>query len=730
MPDAVLQYDFAVVGVQNVKRAFDSIERRAAQHNAKLNRTFGAAGTPGGSRTASSSAQKQLREDARNLSYRKRLRGKHERDVARAALQAERDKQRATRETAREHERSAKKREAVERRHNRDMSRHRRSLAAHSRRIRKEEQRAGIIASRERQRATGAIFGRGSRSVRGTTRAIGATAGGALAIGGAVGAGVAIDTQMRESAMASQLANQAGDPTSKRRILGQMRSVRGFSGSEAGAAIGAFTDISGDMATGVALMKDLGDLSLATGSNLDDVASAAGNFANNLKDIEDPSKRAAAIMSAMRGLAGQGLAGAVELKDLASGGATIGAAASRLAGGDSVRNIKTAGALAQAARAEGGARSADMATMAVSRFVDFAAKGGGAKRLQKLGVETMQGGKVRDPIAIINDFFDKAGNKAPTMLTDTFGEMGGRVVGGFMPHYQKGGRGGVRARFNELMSTELKTSDISTRASSRMGDADIQFKEAAKEFNAAVGQELLPVVTEMIPIFRDMLPQISILADVFGKLARAMIDSPLTSLGTIIAAKLAADIAGARIGEMIGKSISEASAKSGGIKLSGAVFNGLSLGTAAGMTVFAAGVSVFESGESRVKQAGGMLNQARAAAATGDVTTVASMRQGVMELSDAQAKTGMGDMIMQAGMGLLPGWMRGEGEGGKGFATGEEAAKQITGAASHERTLESFEKELGKLQAAASKASIELGKVQGGSLNRGNTPAGSPVRGQ
>ena len=551
---ATLRYDFSIVGTKNIDRAFASIERRAVRHNIKMSREFGGTGRRSTNLRASGAAAA--------TATRRRLSA----EVA------------AERKATREKVRLDKWRQDMRNRHFQQNERMRRKEAAAT-------QRASTRALAERKRAAGNIFGRAGRSAGGALRSTGTIVGGSLALGGGFMAANAVGQQMRETAMASKLANQAGDPSMKRRLLRDSQNVRGFTGEEAMGGVGAFVDLTGDLETGRRLMKDLAQLSLATGSNLEDVAGAAGNFANNLKGIKDPGKRAAAIMEAMRAVAGQGLAGAVELKDLASGGATLGAAAGMM-GGDALNNIKSAGVLAQAARAEGGADSADMATRATARFMDFAAKNAG--RLEKeLGIKMTNrdasGGvsSVSSPREMIADYL-QATNGDLSRVTKDFGEMGGRVVRGFAGSFRTGGRDGVLKRFDELMETELGQGDISQRANSRLSDPDLQFKEVLKDFNAQVGSELLPVLTKIIPELAKLLPHVKTAAELFSKLVDAFVDNPLLTIGEMIAAKVAFDIATAKIGETIKDTLTDVVTGSGS---SGASSMGASLGQAGAIPV-------------------------------------------------------------------------------------------------------------------------------------------------
>jgi hypothetical protein len=685
MADAVLQYDFAVVGEKAVERAFASIEKRAVQHNARMARAFG--GTSSGARVsrgspeaaARTAASAQAREDAKLARWRQQLQNRHfqneERLRKRAEASAIRSEQRIARESA----------------------------------------KAQARAARESARVRQGLFGTAGRSVRGSTRAIGMAAGGMLAVGGTLAAGNAISQQVNESKMASQLANQARRPDLKGALLKQSQGVRGFTGEEALAGMGAFVDLTGDLDTARALITDLGRLSLATGSNLNDVAGAAGNFANNLKDIKDPAERARKVMEAMRALAGQGQAGAIELKDMAGGGAVIGAVASQM-GGDVTTNIKKAGVLAQAARAEGGAKSADEALTGSSRFIDFMVKN--AAKLEAKGVKGVvqrdAAGNITsagDPREFLANYLEATKGDLGDAI-DLFGEMGVRVVRGFAGAYRKGGKRGVYNRFDELMNTELKTGDIDRAVKSREQDADYQMLELTKSFNQAVGQELLPVLMRLIPEFKKLLPHVETGARMFASLADSLLNSPLTTIGSLVAAKLTADLAAAQIGNVIKGAIT---GQASGVGAGGL---GLSLGAAAALTIYAMGVTNFHSKEGAVDRAGAIVRGAQSGTLSPEEAQK-QMRE-LRETSKVDAPGmfsglvgGIGDAMDAIGLEAGPAL----GKGHRGFGA---EFREGSGDPAASRSIDAFEEQLRRLAESTKTAADAIG---GAAPNRGNVPS-------
>jgi hypothetical protein len=84
-----------------------------------------------------------------------------------------------------------------------------------------------------------------------------------------------------------------------------------------------------------------------------------------------------------------------------------------------------------------------------------------------------------------------------------------------------------------------------------MSDPDMQFKEALKEFNAAIGERLLPALTKAIPQFERLIPVLSELAEKAAGAAGWLAENPFKGIGAIIAAKVVMDLAAAKIGDAI-----------------------------------------------------------------------------------------------------------------------------------------------------------------------------------
>lgn len=693
----ILKYDISVTGEQTVARALAGIERRFVAHNARMMRASGQRSGSLGRKGAGSETQALAREARQVEAYwksaHKRAADYKIRQDQRAATAAERAAQKEAAARIKAAERAAAAAQRAQQREldaNRraaealDRQRSRALLQQYNKRVRQEErdakrrareaEQAAKAAQASRRRFADSAFGVVGNSVKGTLGAVGTFGGAALGLGGGFAAAGAIQSVMSESAAASKLANSGGDPGLKGQLLKEAQQVRGYTGAEVLSAMQGFSEKTGDLDAARAVVKDLGPLALATATDFGAMGEAAGQAFNVIKDtVKDPIERLKAVNDVMRTLAAQGNLGAVEIKDMVTELAGLGAATRKFEGGPAGL-IKTMGAMAQASVARGGSSSPAEATSAVSRFADDIVKNtndaftkAGIERYADPGKNT----KLRAPEEIMLDVLQKTGGDLGK-VNDLFGIMAARAVGGFSPLYneaeaanerldkkdprrlKKGeaGRAAVRAEFAAFRDASISDKEIKERADSRLADADLQFKEVLKEFNSRIGSELLPVLAKLIPQFAKLMPYVERAATVFGKMVEAFAEDPFEGLAKIVAAKLAFDTTVAALGStaerlkdaMVGAadSVDGASQRMG---KAGAMGLGLELGIAAATIIVSSGIINFEKSEAEAKSSGEALNivrdfeqKAKAGTATKEDAERARVARDLIRENEASAK--------------------------------------------------------------------------------------------
>jgi hypothetical protein len=678
-----LSYDIHVVGVDKIKSALRSVEQGVRAHNARLqgeiNRNVNA--RTRGATTEERSAKERARTEAQLARDKARAQAAEDRAQARARAAQQRNKRElaagaiAAQNRAVIEERAAnraaearKRAEIIAQRAERHRAASHENYEASKRRLAlRDELHTHRMADVERRRAQqleaakdrgmrraallqakadaaaqdrlGKLTGRAERATR-TVRAIGGAAVGAVAIGGGVLLASGLATETAERAEASKLANQAGNPAMKERILNTARGVQGFTGAEAMAGLGSFMDLTGDAETGLAILNELGAVALATSTDLGELGAAAGNAFIPLNDsIKDPAEKLKAMQGIIRSMAGMGAVGAVEIKDLAAEMAGLAAQATKFEGGPQ-QAMTTALAMAQASRQRGGSSSAAEAVTSVERFgSDVLTK---QAELRAMGVEVFankERTQMRSQQDIVQDVLAKSGGDLGK-LGAVFGERSIRAIQGFSPLYvaaeaqaeeqrkagnvnapKKGeaGRAAVAAEFQRLEQATLSDRQVRERADSRMSDTDMQWKEAMKKLNAAVGKDLLPALTAIIPELAKLAPLVGQVASALGSFVKFTSENPWSGIGIIVGGAIAKDIALAGIGEVLKNAVLRmfagqaaasvaASAASGGAAAAGgagaagaaggaAAGGGLALAGAVGAAAIGTGLAAWQVGK-------------------------------------------------------------------------------------------------------------------------------------
>lgn len=740
---AVLEYDFRTVNENALERAFASHRNQIVRHNAFMARQF--SGGAGGRGAPTSVAAR-----ARSPGAAKQDVGRHYAEIGKAAraqyLKEGRDRITIERRVEQERIRGIKRAETEQ------VRASKRAAAA--------EQRAQRAAVQSRRRFASATAGRIGSAGRDALTSVGGLATGALAIGGGFAVAGALSTQSREQSKASQLANQAGNPALKGQLLKEARGVKGFTGEQALGGMSEFVAKTGDLDTARKIIGDMGTLALATGTDLGDLGATAGQAFNVIADqIQDPVERVKELNALMGVLAQQGSMGAVEMKDLARDFGKLGAA-TRAFEGSAPDLLRTMGAFAQIAVARGGAPSSAEAATGAARIASDMVKH--REKFQALGVDVVSKKdptKLAAPQLVMADVLQKTGGDV-TKTAGLFDELSGTIFKGMAATFseaekrKKGsGREAALAEFQRFAGATLDPAELKKRAASRLEDPDMQFQEAMKEFNRALGESLLPTLTRLIPQFSKLLPYVERAAVVFGKLIDEFAKNPLTGLGKLILMKVAAELAFANIGSTVTKGlealINGVSSRLGfGGKtgpggtpaggMGGAAGLGLQLGLTAATVILTAGIVNIEKTEAEMSAAGKTLSSVRSAG-VGDIEMVREAVKNQRKLADDTARPGIVEQGATELAKILPYWMmskpgpEGERQFGRDVAEFTTARRpdaektQNNFLAEMEAKLAALEKAAALQNAAAIKMDSAADKIAGSGTNRGNKP--SPIKG-
>ena len=267
-----------------------------------------------------------------------------------------------------------------------------------------------------------------------------------------------------------------------------------------------FVATTGDLETGRAILGDMAKLSNATGSNLEDVVTAAGDVSAKLGDI--PNK-AESINAIMRQIAGQGKLGAVEMRDFAKQLASVAAVAPQFSGSVE-KNIGEMAILLQEGRQLGGAKNAAQAATGVRAFASTFTKGARVKEFAALGIGLRnKDGGLRGAEEIILDSLQKTKGNANLLYGKLFSSEQSKVaVRGFETIYnhtqgdEQTKLKAVADEFDRLRKATMSQSDVEEANSRKMNTAAAQAQLFNNQLQAVADEtsaKLLPALKEFAP---------------------------------------------------------------------------------------------------------------------------------------------------------------------------------------------------------------------------------------
>lgn len=529
--------------------------------------------------------------------------------AAKATSAVEREAKRAADAEAREAKRAAKEKErAIEH-----------VFQIKQRYLQQEEREAARSMAKQAAEQQKHAERTGYWSMRYMDRTMRAAGGFAMNMAKSAGVNVDLGTAVGKSVdlnkAATDLSNSAWQPNSKKKsentrveastIMNEAMAASNKAAldpSKAIAGMQAFVSTTGDLQTAREIIGDLGILSRATGTDFDDMVMAAGEVSAKLGDIPD---KGSAVLDVMRGLAGQGKLGAVEIRNVAKEMANVGSVANAFEG-SAKDNMIIIGAMMQEARQSGGAKTASVAANAVSTFASYVTSSKGRKNLAANGIQPFAdpgtgagfNTKTLNPETIILAALMKSGG-SKAMLSDMFRDkMAYRAVAGFATKYNETGGSqedklnAVRDEFARLKKAAMGQGEVadSFNRSMQTSEAQIQlFNNRITEVGGQIAAKLLPSLIQLGPsIVKGV--------EAFGKFVAWAVENP----GKAVASALVASIARAQIETVVRAGIENLLKNAGGGAGGGKGVGGVpgainTIGTA--LTIAATAVTIEQVGE-------------------------------------------------------------------------------------------------------------------------------------
>ncbi|MFO0675291.1 MAG: hypothetical protein U0169_02075 [Polyangiaceae bacterium] len=577
-----IKVNFQAHGVSRVMEAFASIEKRAVQFQTKAIRAqqllTSAVQREAGKqeKAVATSADREARAFEKESARMRKLAEKSANARTKAADKATKEVEKAAQRETRAFERESARLGRIAQR-------------SADKRIQEATRAAKAEAEARKQFASGVS----GKVVGATGRAVGTAAnmaGGILALGGGFTFADATKTMMKNRGKAADIAIQSGGTIKKDELLNRASTTAtayGTSTENALNAVDRFYAKSGDAKMASGIMGDVLALATATGGDAGEIGEVGGQIAKADSNLTQKQ-----VGDVMRGWAGQGRAGSVDMRELAQYGSRL-AASAGLFSGDKASNMVSLGAVAQVATA-GGASSAAEATEAAAQLGSDVWKHKDA--FSQVGA--FKDGKLVDPETLIkNAVFKTQGNRGK--LQDMFGERSIKAVQGAANTYtdaygaaKKGGANEKDARaagekavneaFDVFKKAALTDEQVKKDAAERLAEADKKLEGAMNDLKDKVGKELLPVVTTLVNELSRAVPDIVRFAKVMAELVAWVAKNPFSGLGALVAGLVTKDLLSAAIGAKVQEAITRLIAGGGGGGVPGAVPGAAGGGTAAG----------------------------------------------------------------------------------------------------------------------------------------------------
>jgi hypothetical protein len=471
--------------------------------------------------------------------------------VARGATEAKRVQEREAREVVRV-------REAINRLEVRDWAAKEREKTRASEQEERTRTRAVERAMAERERSVRRF---GNQVGSATTRAMGTAgriAGTALALGGgfsiadSLGAGVRQEAQAGAIVRSAQITGGLGNKDVQSAAHAAAIGVGATKEDELG-GISAFVKKTGDLKTGVDLLRDMARYAAASDTAMADMGSTAAEVFNAVGNVDQTK-------TVLLALAGQAKAGAIDFPALAQYGARLTSTAGLFEGGVG-QNIENFGALAQLAKAKGGASDAAEATESVATLFseiamhadafkdllghDVKGKSGLMLPVQDLLLETLV--KNKGDITAIPKMFGRQAGKVELGLSKAFLEASGGKTDAASLERGRAAASSLISSYKAPMSEQ----EVEAAVQAKLAENQSRLNIAMENLHESLNGKLLPKLPELIDALSRMIPAVTKLADTFANF-------PIESIIALLGGKIVAEVAAAQIGGRVATALVDA----------------------------------------------------------------------------------------------------------------------------------------------------------------------------
>lgn len=598
---------FAVGGVAEVDRAFDSIVRRIERTEQESTRAFerGSKSRIRGAQDEETSrtkaAQKLAREEERleRLKQREAERASHAKEmiVRRSSEAAGRFAEQQAKEEIRAAEKAAREVERLEQYKLRVRIRSA-ELAG------REAARAAEMEAASSRRVSGSFGSAAGRGIRAGAGMAG-MAMGALSIGGGFALADIVGKQLSAEKTAALLVNAGttgnvapGTVQDALRAATAATSATGMGRDEIlrGSLRYAQSARGGDFGGALANMGFFAKMAKATNADIGDIGEAAGVLqSQNAELAKDPKKMQQMLLNVLA----QSHAGSMSLVDAAKQIGTMGSVRSAFSGDETTvqRSLFGIGQIARVGGdvGEAGTFVKDLALeVAIANRKWHERTGGRTIHGKMVGgqdlVSTNQFGQIDSPEALVAQVF--RGTKGDMgMINDLFGKRGSVLFRELQKSYITGAgpggknvEGGVQAalaNLNQVSGATMTPDQLDKQVQTMLATPGERVHAAWEKLTATTGDKLEPALLKFATFIENKTDTIAKFGDTIEQVAEIFLEHPWASIGGIVGGRIALEIGKAGIASLFREAIIGGIAQSqaaGGSAAAGAIKGGAGAG--------------------------------------------------------------------------------------------------------------------------------------------------------
>ncbi len=573
---------FAAGGLQDVGRAFDTVEQRIIKLEQGSTRAV-EAGTRTRVRAAETEAKDRTRVAEGLAKTTERVETQKTREQERQVKYLEQVRRRSSEMAGRYAEQQANKELKEAERAARDVEK----LEEYKMRVRiRSSEMAGRAAAaaaqveeRAREKIARGIGGATSRGIGGALGGIGSMATGALTIGGGFALADIAKKQFAAQAQAALIVNEVtvGGKVplgaNVANIMGRASQVSretGMAKADVQAGMLAYTRNAkgGDFANAFANMGFFAKIAKTTGADITEIATGAGTLQS-----QNPNLKAPQMQQMILDMMAQGHAGQIPLAQMAGLAGIVGSARGSFAGDVATNQRKLLG-LTQLGRSEaGGAEEAARGLKQMAIEVDKPKK---AALLKSWGVHYDKHGQIESPEQLIS-----AAMRATDGNLIQLGEVFGTRSGGLMRHlsstYREAGGGAkgqaaISAEMASVTQATTKPEELEAQFQQLMSTPAEKFQKAMNDISEVVGARLTPFLEKMANSLERGAPNIEKFLSAVLDVAEFLVNNPWVGIGVAIGASIEKEIIGAGIKSVLAGTIKQ--------EFSGLFAGGLAIGAA------------------------------------------------------------------------------------------------------------------------------------------------------